>query len=588
MAVDPIGQTPPPESPVTGTETRTRTPTSPDNYNEVYPTQTDNWRFPVAGTTQYSNSFTVPRDNSTGIHGAIDVYAAYNSPIVCPVNGTVLEARWFGDGGNGVRILGDDGIIYYFAHMAGEANVAQDERVTAGYMVGRVGDSGNAKGTSPHLHLKMTKGSALVNPFNFLENGSDAYQNLGQDSQGNWGSGEGFGGSMTDTVDKPVILPEGGSFYTVNGVRYVAYSIKDSQGAPQAWVYYMVPGEINSPAGTTMSTEAWEKKTANEGWVKGGSANGFAGVEQGTTWDDHLKTALMNMDIWGTSAMDDPGVLAVIGLFISRPDMSPNELTGRLDDTAWGREHNDKQKRWDDKSPAQQDQELMDNVFALVGTWFTYVGEDLNVMQWDANGDGILTSEEVKAGNPGLYNAAIGWANGSLTERQVVETWIKPEANKVDQSPWMRTIQSEEKAKGAQEVGIESTAQQVETLYRDYGIPISREEALKLGEDIWMNRSSMAELELSLDEQAMALYPGKPKGVKTMTYAQPYMQQYKSLLEVADVGLDDPLVQSAMGNNMTLGDFSTKLREDSRWMETSNARDTHYTQLGALGRQMGF
>ena len=66
------------------------------------------------------------------------------------------------------------------------------------------------------------------------------------------------------------------------------------------------------------------------------------------------------------------------------------------------------------------------------------------------------------------------------------------------------------------------------------------------------------------------------------------MNQYKNLVELPSVTLDDPLLQQAMGGNMTLGDFSTMLREDARWLDTNNARDTHYTTLGQLGRQMGF
>ena len=66
------------------------------------------------------------------------------------------------------------------------------------------------------------------------------------------------------------------------------------------------------------------------------------------------------------------------------------------------------------------------------------------------------------------------------------------------------------------------------------------------------------------------------------------MATFSNLLEVGAPGLDNPLIQKALTGSMTLGDFETELRNDPRWMNTNNARDTHYQTLGQLGRQMGF
>jgi hypothetical protein len=55
-------------------------------------------------------------------------------------------------GGHPVQILGPGGQWHYFARLEsfGEARVGQ--RIPVGFPVGTVGDSGNAKGTPPHLH----------------------------------------------------------------------------------------------------------------------------------------------------------------------------------------------------------------------------------------------------------------------------------------------------------------------------------------------------------------------------------------------------------------------------------------------------
>ena len=132
------------------------------------------WLSPVAGANEYSNSFLVPRQNKLGIHGAIDVYAKRGTPIVAPVGGKVLSTRKGGKGGYTVKVMGNDGLTYYFAHMDSAAVVRSGDAIQAGAHLGFVGDSGNAKGTKPHLHFSVRKGSTPVNPFSYLQGAKNA------------------------------------------------------------------------------------------------------------------------------------------------------------------------------------------------------------------------------------------------------------------------------------------------------------------------------------------------------------------------------------------------------------------------------
>jgi len=132
------------------------------------------WLSPVAGGNEYSNSFRVPRNNKSGIHGAIDVYAKKGVPIVAPVGGKVLSVKYGDIGGYTVRIRGTDGLTYYFAHMDSQAVVNAGQTIQAGAHLGFVGASGNAKGTSPHLHFSIRKGSQLVNPYSYLQGSKNA------------------------------------------------------------------------------------------------------------------------------------------------------------------------------------------------------------------------------------------------------------------------------------------------------------------------------------------------------------------------------------------------------------------------------
>ena len=60
--------------------------------------------------------------------------------------------------GLAVAIIGDDGVRYYGSHLAAvEAGIEPGVRVEAGQLLGLTGDSGNAKGTDPHLHFGLSR-----------------------------------------------------------------------------------------------------------------------------------------------------------------------------------------------------------------------------------------------------------------------------------------------------------------------------------------------------------------------------------------------------------------------------------------------
>jgi len=132
--------------------------------------------FPVQGQCSFSNDF-------GGGHNGIDIFGEKGTPVVAMVSGTVERIGWNDAGGWRVGIRGDDGKYYYYAHLDGyspalsgsdgKGEGVAGKRVEAGQHIGALGDSGEAKGTSPHLHFGVTEGSDAndrpINPYDALK-----------------------------------------------------------------------------------------------------------------------------------------------------------------------------------------------------------------------------------------------------------------------------------------------------------------------------------------------------------------------------------------------------------------------------------
>lgn len=83
-------------------------------------------------------------------------------PVNAPASGVVEQVSG-SVGGYQFILCGDDGTTYVASHMGG---FAASGRVEAGTIIGYVGDSGNPKGTDPHLHFQIhPQGGGATNPY---------------------------------------------------------------------------------------------------------------------------------------------------------------------------------------------------------------------------------------------------------------------------------------------------------------------------------------------------------------------------------------------------------------------------------------
>ncbi|MBZ9750062.1 M23 family metallopeptidase [Deinococcus sp. HMF7604] len=101
-------------------------------------------------------------------HEGVDIFAPRGTPIRSVTRGLVLNVGANNLGGRTVMVLGPAGQRHYYAHLERYPNLKRGDWVQAGDVVGYVGDSGNARGTPPHLHYGIYTGQGAINPFGLL------------------------------------------------------------------------------------------------------------------------------------------------------------------------------------------------------------------------------------------------------------------------------------------------------------------------------------------------------------------------------------------------------------------------------------
>ncbi|MGH8085727.1 MAG: M23 family metallopeptidase [Lysobacter sp.] len=108
-------------------------------------------------------------------HQGIDIFAARGTPVTSTTRGVVGSVRKSGLGGRQVWVRGPGLENHYYAHLDDWAEgLAAGDVVHPGDVLGYVGDSGNARGTSPHLHYGIYGEGGALDPLPRLRAGAVA------------------------------------------------------------------------------------------------------------------------------------------------------------------------------------------------------------------------------------------------------------------------------------------------------------------------------------------------------------------------------------------------------------------------------
>ncbi len=103
-------------------------------------------------------------------HEGIDIFAPTGTPLLATERGIVTRIGSGRLGGMRLWLRGESGTDWYYAHLSGFApGLTEGQVVEAGDVIGYVGNTGNAVGTPPHLHMQVhPNGGEPVNPYPLL------------------------------------------------------------------------------------------------------------------------------------------------------------------------------------------------------------------------------------------------------------------------------------------------------------------------------------------------------------------------------------------------------------------------------------
>lgn len=128
--------------------------------------------FPVqdAGPDRILSFYGDQRSGGARIHEGVDIFAPRGTPLLATSDAVVYRVGERERGGKIVSLLDETrDLLVYYAHLD-EQLVTQGQRVSAGDVIGTVGNTGNAMYTPPHLHIGVYQGGwrNSVDPWEYL------------------------------------------------------------------------------------------------------------------------------------------------------------------------------------------------------------------------------------------------------------------------------------------------------------------------------------------------------------------------------------------------------------------------------------
>ena len=133
--------------------------------------------------TDFTSSFGDSRSGGR-LHKGNDLLAPKMTEVYAVADGTVIYVGINNLSGRNVKLEHVEGWESYYLHLSNDNPGTDDgqapwtltvapgvevgKQVEAGQLIGWVGDSGNAEGTTPHTHFELRHDGAAINPYRLL------------------------------------------------------------------------------------------------------------------------------------------------------------------------------------------------------------------------------------------------------------------------------------------------------------------------------------------------------------------------------------------------------------------------------------
>ena len=378
-------------------------------------------------------------------------------------------------------------------------------------------------------------------------------------------------------------LPRDARIVEVPGVaKYAMFQL-----VPGVWIRYAITADSGvSTAGrhvTKLSKAEWAKTFGNS--VQGGDASELEEIPTAFgTYQAYTNEILDQLFPKGDPRRTDPEVLRVVATRAGRPDMTEAEFENLLKGTDYYQSRTEGQLRWNDLSEAERKVQRDDMEARMTQTVMSLVGQQASRVGGTAGG--FIHNSTIKA-----HVEAV--ASGKMSYSAWTENVVKPFAETRAESPWARQVRDEQEAQRQRPMDIENSVARIRETAGRWGLNLSEGTLRTYARAIVENRMSDDDLTQAFDQQATALYAGKPKGMETIQYAAPWIETYNRVLErqgsLATAEIARAL--SAYGRDPENNDpwsFGQKLKMTDDYDQTRQGADDAYSTVGELAGMLGF
>lgn len=122
---------------------------------------------PQDNPRSFTDTWGAPRSGGRS-HQGTDIFGTRGGNVFAITDGVVTRTSSGNMSGLFLSLRGDDGNDYWYMHLQ-DFVASSGQRVSAGELIARNGDTGNARGTTPHIHFEHHPGGGgAVNPYPLL------------------------------------------------------------------------------------------------------------------------------------------------------------------------------------------------------------------------------------------------------------------------------------------------------------------------------------------------------------------------------------------------------------------------------------